>query len=231
MASPNVSTVLFVGVQNLRRGRVAEILFNAAASKMNLPWKAISRGLTLGTGAMPRDALDFLARVNVRDLLATARKPQPLAEGELESASKIVAFDEAAFRAAHPSPNDRVEFWNAKDFAAIESMVNSLIARLLGGGGSAPEPKPKPEGKPKPKKLGTAKVGRETAGRRGKGVTTIFDLTLGEAELKELATKLKNLCGTGGTAKDGRIEIQGDHRDKILEYLLGLGYQAKRSGG
>ena len=100
MASPNVSTVLFVGVQNLRRGRVAEILFNAAASKMNLPWKAISRGLTLGTGAMPKDALDFLARVNVRDLLATARKPQPLAEGELESASKIVAFDEPAFRAA-----------------------------------------------------------------------------------------------------------------------------------
>ncbi len=223
------STVLFVGVSNLRRGRVAEILFNAAASKLNLSWRAISRGLTPGTGPMPKDALDFLNRANVRDLLATARKPQALADGELESATKVVGFDESAFRTRFPAPDDRVEFWNAKDFVAIESMVNSLIARLLGGGG--PTPEPKPEREPKPKKLGPAKVGRETAGRRGKGVTTIFDLTLGEAELKELATKLKNLCGTGGTAKDGRIEIQGDHRDKILEYLSGLGYQAKRSGG
>ncbi len=229
MANPSVSTVLFVGVQNLRRGRVAEILFNSAASKMNLPWRAISRGLTPGKGALPKDALDFLARAGIRDLMATARTAQALGGGDLESAAKIVAFDEPAFRAEFPTPDDRVEFWNAKDFAAIDSMVNGLIARLLGGGGSAPEPKP--EEKPKPKKLGTAKVGRETAGRRGKGVTTIFDLTLGEAELKELATKLKNLCGTGGTAKDGRIEIQGDHRDKILEYLSGLGYQAKRSGG
>ena len=228
MATP--STVLFLGVSNLRRGRVAEILFNAGAAKLNLPWRALSRGLTPGSGAMPKDALDFLARTNVRDLLATARKPQPLADGELESATKIVGFDESAFRARFPSPDDRFEFWNAKDFAAIESMVNSLIARLLGGGGG-PAPEPKPEREPKPKKLGPAKVGRETAGRHGKGVTTIFELALGEAELKELATKLKNLCGTGGTAKDGRIEIQGDHRDKILEYLLGLGYQAKRSGG
>ena len=229
MANPSVSTVLFVGVQNLRRGRVAEILFNSAASKMNLPWRAISRGLTPGKGALPKDALDFLARAGIRDLMATARTAQALGDGDLESAAKIVAFDEPAFRAEFPIPDDRVEFWNAKDFAAIDSMVNGLIARLLGGSGSTLEPKP--EEKPKPKKLGTAKVGRETAGRRGKGVTTIFDLTLGEAELKELATKLKNLCGTGGTAKDGRIEIQGDHRDKILEYLLGLGYRAKRSGG
>ena len=133
MATP--STVLFLGVSNLRRGRVAEILFNAAAAKLNLPWRATSRGLTPGAGAMPKEALDFLARANVRDLLATARKPQPLADGELESATKIVGFDEPAFRLRFPYPDDRVEFWNAKDFAAIESMVNSLIARLLGGGG------------------------------------------------------------------------------------------------
>ncbi len=226
MADP--STLLFVGVSNLRRGRVAEILFNSAAAKMNLPWRAVSRGLTPGSGPMPRDALDFLARAGVRDILATALSPQALEASEVESAAKIVAFDEPAFRAAFPEPNDRVEFWNAKDFAALDAMVNGLIARLLGGG---PVPEPKPAHPPKPKKLGPAKVGRETAGRRGKGVTTIFDLTLGEAELKELATKLKNLCGTGGTAKDGRIEIQGDHRDKIVAELTRLGFQAKRSGG
>ena len=229
MASSPPALVLFVGVQNLRRGRVAEILFNAAASKMNLRWKAISRGLTPGSGPMSKDALDFLARAGIRDLMATARKSQALEPGELDTAAKIIAFDEPAYHAAYPSPNARVEFWNIKDFTAMDSMVNSLIARLLGGGGPAPEPKV--EHPPKPKKLGVAKVGRETAGRRGKGVTTIFDLTLGEAELKELATKLKNLCGTGGTAKDGRIEIQGDQRDKILEELLRMGFQAKRSGG
>ncbi len=229
MANSPASLVLFVGVQNLRRGRVAEILFNAAATKMNLPWRAISRGLTPGSGAMSKDALDFLARAGIRDLMATARKPLSLELGDIDTAAKIIAFDEPAFRILHPSPDERVEFWNTKDFAATESMVNSLIARLLGGGGPAPEPKV--EHPPKPKKLGVAKVGRETAGRRGKGVTTIFDLTLGEAELKELATKLKNLCGTGGTAKDGRIEIQGDQRDKIIEELLRMGFQAKRSGG
>ncbi len=221
--------VLFIGSQNLRRGRIAEILFNAAATKLNLPWRAISRGLTPGKGAMPKDALDYLAKAGIRDLMATARSPQALEIGDVESATKIVGFDEPAYRDKFPAPDERVEFWNAKDFAAIDSMVNSLIARWLGGGGPAPEPKPEREAKPK--KLGPAKVGRETAGRRGKGVTTIFDLTLGEAELKELATKLKNLCGTGGTSKDGRIEIQGDHRDKILEELLRLGFQAKRSGG
>jgi len=221
--------VLFIGSQNLRRGRIAEILFNAAATKLNLPWRAISRGLTPGKGAMPKDVLDYLAKAGIRDLMATARSPQALEIGDVESATKIVGFDEPAYRDKFPAPDERVEFWNAKDFAAIDSMVNSLIARWLGGGGPAPEPKPEREAKPK--KLGPAKVGRETAGRRGKGVTTIFDLTLGEAELKELATKLKNLCGTGGTSKDGRIEIQGDHRDKILEELLRLGFQAKRSGG
>ncbi|MBA4187615.1 MAG: stress response translation initiation inhibitor YciH [Planctomycetaceae bacterium] len=81
------------------------------------------------------------------------------------------------------------------------------------------------------KKIHTVKVGRETAGRKGKGVTVVSDLPLGEEALKELATKLKNSCGSGGTAKDGRIEIQGDHRDKLVTELEKLGYKVKRSGG
>jgi predicted GIY-YIG superfamily endonuclease len=63
-----------------------------------------------------------------------------------------------------------------------------------------------------PKKQITLKVGRETAGRRGKGVTTVFDLPLNEVSVLELAATLKQRCGTGGTVKDGRIEIQGDQR-------------------
>jgi predicted translation initiation factor SUI1 len=74
-------------------------------------------------------------------------------------------------------------------------------------------------------------VGRETKGRRGKGVTIITDLPLNEHDLTELAAKLKQRLGTGGTVKDGRIEIQGDHRDRIIAELEGLGYRTKRAGG
>jgi translation initiation factor 1 len=75
------------------------------------------------------------------------------------------------------------------------------------------------------------RVGRETKGRRGKGVTTVSDLPLDEHDLAELAAKLKTRLGTGGTVKEGRIEIQGDHRDRIVDELEALGYRAKRAGG
>jgi translation initiation factor 1 len=75
------------------------------------------------------------------------------------------------------------------------------------------------------------RVGREVAGRSGKGVSVITGLPLGEAQLEELATKLKRTCGAGGAVKDGRIEIQGDHRDRLVAELQKLGYDAKRSGG
>jgi translation initiation factor 1 len=72
---------------------------------------------------------------------------------------------------------------------------------------------------------------RETAGRRGKGVATVFDLPLGESGLQELASTLKQRCGTGGTVKNGRIEIQGDQRERIVAELEKLGYRVKRAGG
>ncbi len=84
---------------------------------------------------------------------------------------------------------------------------------------------------PVPSKSTVVRVGRETKGRRGKGVTIISDLPLDENGLTELATKLKTRLGTGGTVKDGRIEIQGDHRYRIVEELEGLGYRVKRAGG
>lgn len=84
---------------------------------------------------------------------------------------------------------------------------------------------------PTPNKNTVVRVGRETKGRRGKGVTIIFDLPLNEQGLTELATGLKTRLGTGGTVKDGRIEIQGDHRDRIVQELEGMGYRVKRAGG
>ena len=75
------------------------------------------------------------------------------------------------------------------------------------------------------------RVGREVAGRGGKGVTVISGLTLDAAQLDELAARLKRLCGAGGAVKNGRIEIQGDHRDRLVAELCRLGMEAKRSGG
>jgi predicted translation initiation factor SUI1 len=81
-----------------------------------------------------------------------------------------------------------------------------------------------------PDKTRVVKVGGETKGRSGKGVTIISDLPLDEKRLAELATKLKTKLGTGGTVKDGHIEIQGDHRDRIIEEIEWLRYRAKRVG-
>jgi translation initiation factor 1 len=75
------------------------------------------------------------------------------------------------------------------------------------------------------------RVGRETAGRSGKGVSVVSGLPLSAEALEALATKLKKLCGAGGAVKDGVIEIQGDHRDRLVKELIKLGYEAKRAGG
>lgn len=75
------------------------------------------------------------------------------------------------------------------------------------------------------------KVKRELAGRRGKAVTTISDIAMSDAEVKDLAGMLKKKCGVGGTAKNGRIEIQGDHRDKVIALLKAAGHDAVAAGG
>jgi translation initiation factor 1 len=74
-------------------------------------------------------------------------------------------------------------------------------------------------------------VQRETKGRKGKGVTLVQGIPLEDEALKNLARKLKSKCGSGGTVKDGVIEIQGDHRDRLVEVLQKEGYTVKRAGG
>ena len=78
---------------------------------------------------------------------------------------------------------------------------------------------------------GIVRVGRETKGRKGKGVTIIKGVPLAGDELNALATRLKKRCGCGGTVDAGVIEIQGDHRDLLVEELGRLGYTVRRSGG
>ncbi len=75
------------------------------------------------------------------------------------------------------------------------------------------------------------RVGRQTKGRKGKGVTVVTGVPLGQADLEKLPRDLQKKCGSGGTVRDGVIEIQGEHRDALVEELCRRGYSVKRSGG
>jgi translation initiation factor 1 len=76
-----------------------------------------------------------------------------------------------------------------------------------------------------------AQIRREKKGRGGKTVTVVRNLRLTAADLKSLGRHLRQECGSGGTVKEGVIEIQGDHRDKVAEVLQLLGYRTKFTGG
>jgi len=78
---------------------------------------------------------------------------------------------------------------------------------------------------------GVVRISRETKGRKGKGVTVIYGVPLDDAGIRDLGKELKKKCGTGGTVKDGIIEIQGDHRDVLMDELRKKGWTVKRSGG
>lgn len=78
---------------------------------------------------------------------------------------------------------------------------------------------------------GIVRLKRESKGRKGKGVTLIEGVLLAPTELKKLAKELKNKCGTGGTVKNGVIEIQGDQRDLLLTVLTEKGFTVKKAGG
>jgi translation initiation factor 1 len=91
--------------------------------------------------------------------------------------------------------------------------------------------RPEKEKPAAPKGDGIVRVGRETKGRKGKGMTVVTGVPLHPEGLRDLAKKLKQKCGTGGTLKDGRIEIQGDHRDLLVAELQARGFRVKRTGG
>ena len=84
---------------------------------------------------------------------------------------------------------------------------------------------------PAPPGDGIVRVRRETKGRGGKTVTTVSGVPLGSGAVRNLASELKRRCGTGGTVKDGVIEIQGDHRETILAELSRRGFTEKPAGG
>jgi len=78
---------------------------------------------------------------------------------------------------------------------------------------------------------GVVRLFFETKGRGGKGVTVVRGLGLAEPELGVLGKKLKAACGVGGTSKDGVVELQGDHRDRVMALLKAQGLNVKKAGG
>lgn len=250
MANSNTKTVLFLCTGNYYRSRFAEVLFNSVAGKMGLSWKASSRGLALergvkNIGPIAVSVTKALESKGIRDVGAFARFPMQVEVDDFATASWIVALKEAEhlplLKERFPNWAEKTEFWDVDDapeiLGLIEGEVMDLAARLIGGGKrrEAQElaietvvPHPKKE---TIKRSGPViRLGRETKGRRGKGVTTVSDVPLDEAGLLELATKLKDRCGTGGTVKDGIIEIQGDQRERLVTVLEGMGYRVKRVG-
>jgi len=250
MAQAKEKAVLFLCTGNYYRCRFAECLFNAVTGKMGLPWKASSRGVALergvnNVGPMAQSATDALRAIGVRGEVLTRMPLAALAE-DFEHAHWVVALQEAEHRPLlmerFPTWTDRIEFWHVEDAAGvlpqIEREVMDLVARLMGGGkkrSTGPLPPLEEVSSPKlPEKRSekfVVRVGRETKGRKNKGVTTVFDLPLDEDGIRELAATLKQRCGTGGTLKDGRIEIQGDQRERLVTELERLGFKVKRVGG
>lgn len=234
-------TILFLDSENYDLARTAEILFNGIASKMGLPWRSVSRGLTAKQptkkeGPMPPDRIKELKLRGHRspDL---ERVPIQVAREDVDAANRIVLLNldqrEPQLYELLTSASAEIQSWEFDDksptLEAIDHHIGNLIARLLGGTESAASSAEPPASKPA--KAPIVKVGRETKGRRGKGVTLISEVPLSADKLQELATLLKGRCGTGGTVKDGVIEIQGDQRDRITTELEKLGYRVKRAGG
>jgi translation initiation factor 1 len=94
-------------------------------------------------------------------------------------------------------------------------------------GGRVPEPRRQPPAPVSPRD-GVVRVSRTSSGRRGKTVTLVAGLPPGD--LRGVAAELKRLCGSGGAVKEGTVEIQGDHRARIIEHLAGR-YRVKAAGG
>jgi predicted translation initiation factor SUI1 len=218
---------------------------------------ALERGVN-SVGPMAVAAVRALEALGVRAAEDCARTPAQVTADDLGRANWIVALSDEEHRPLllerFPAYVEKAEYWQVADapeaLPLIEREVMDLVARLMGGGRPR-EPRPpedtgenvcptcqQPAGRctcrtqTEPARgKGTVRVGRETKGRRGKGVTTVWDLPLGEPEILALAARLKERCGTGGTVKDGRIEIQGDQRHRVAAELEKLGFKVKRSGG
>lgn len=224
--------LLFLSSENEEYGRAANSVFETEAKRMDVIWTSQSKVLSANSES-DADNLASLHDVQKADLVILLLKPG----SNTQLKSHFAGW------------NGKHDVWEISDAENLERVVKqnveSLLVRLILQGGKR---KPLPgqgasnqvhgvniaqAGKQSDTALSkdSVRVSRESKGRRGKTVTIISGLTLDDAKLQDLATRLKQICGTGGTVKDGKIEIQGDQCDRILAELQSRGYKAKRSGG
>jgi predicted translation initiation factor SUI1 len=239
--------ILFLCTGNYFRSRYAEVYFNAVAAQMGLTWHATSRGLAIERGAgNPGPISPYIVKaikaLPGHDGEALVRMPVQATSADFAQAEYIVALKKAEheplMQERFPGWIEKIEYWEVDDapdvLALIETEIVDLTARLIVGGKRQEREEAPLIVAAAPAKGAPAvvvKVGRETKGRRGKGVTVVWDLPLDEAGLEDLAATLKQKCGTGGAVKNGRIEIQGDQRERLAAVLESLGYRVKHSGG
>jgi translation initiation factor 1 len=117
-----------------------------------------------------------------------------------------------------------------------EGLAQNPFAKLSGSGlpaGPLPSPLAAPKNEPAPaKNRGRVDIRRETGGRAGKTVTVADGFVgIGLPEKEQLAKRIRAACGTGGTVKGGRIEIQGDHRETVAKVLSDAGFRPVMAGG
>ncbi|HEX4145279.1 MAG TPA: hypothetical protein VHY91_17360 [Pirellulales bacterium] len=192
MSKRPLKTVLFLCTGNYFRSRFAEILFNYAAREIGLAWKASSRALapepaTRNVGPMALVAVEALERMGIRGSADFARVPLEVTPDDLDHAHLIVALKQTEhlpmLQERFPAWVEKVEFWDVDDdpkvLGLIEQELADLIARLIVGGkrGSPliqqdESPAPNASVKKNAQPNGSVvRVGRETKGRRGQGVT------------------------------------------------------------
>lgn len=248
--------LVFLGM-NAEEVRFAEILFNSEASKIDLGWQAIAKE-DPEQGVAASEFQTSITRLKARgvcdlDLMMLPRTP-PIPE-DLEQAEMIVCLEEQnhwqALLQKTKQPSNKIQVWsgqakNAADrLASLEQSVLSLVVRLVLERGqqavastsnTCPTCRrhlmvcacPKKTESKTPRASNVVRVCKETKGRKGKVVTCVADIPLDDAGLAKLATQLKQRCGSGGTVKDGRIEIQGDHREELARELESIGYRVKK---
>lgn len=202
----NAAKILFLG-PDTERSQTAQRIFEEEARKSALEWTA-----AYGLHSQPPDT----DQANLIVILHNGIAPQ-------------IQISDAV----------KTEVWNigTPDDDLLQQNISRLVVRLiLQGGRRTPvavhtETASSKTDRAKAAAQAMVRVGLESKGRGGKKVSVITGLPLSDTEFDTLTTRLKRTCGTGGTHKDGQIEIQGDHRDKLMAELQKLGYKPKKTGG
>lgn len=243
--------ILFLSASDSAASKVAQLLFSAESERVELGWMADSRVVSASCEGASADSDSVVASPELDFDLAGSRVILLLPGSELGKGDKSsLRIRMEAFLPDRKSAGYELEIWQIPEHGtepehktkleeSLKADIASYAVRLImQGGRRTPLPQETTGGGKTSTldKAGSAKNARvrvalESKGRRGKQVTCITGLPLDDEEMQAVATKLKQRCGTGGTVKERRVEIQGDNCDKALALLEELGYKAKRSGG